>query len=271
MVFASPEAAMAALHRAAVEHGLPAMAQITGLPVQEISSGDAAQDARLVQRFVQAHDERVRIEPDGDGRARVFLGLDDYPMASPLVRGADGWAFDSASGRQQLIDRMIGENELATIGVCRAFVQAQYEYYAEDRDGDLVLQYSDKLASSPGQRDGLYWPTAAGEPPSPLGALIARASGGQEAKPYHGYLFKVLTAQGAHAPGGAYDYRIHGRMLAGFALLAWPSRHGRSGLMTFLVGANGRVLQKNLGERTAERAAAMRAYDPGDGWQPVRD
>lgn len=271
--FASPEDAVAALYQAAAAKDLVGMAQVVGLPKQEVVTGNADKDAARVLRFVKAYDERMRLVADGDGRLRVFIGANDYPLSSPLVRDGERWKFDSAGGRQELTNRIVGENELATIGVCRAFVHAQYEYYAEDRDGDDVLQYAAKLASSPERRDGLYWPAADGEAVSPLGRLIADASvdGAGEPKPYHGYLFKVLTAQGDRAPGGAHSYLLNGRMLSGFALVAYPARWRRSGVMTFVVGANGKVLQKDLGERTAEIGASMTRFDPDASWEVVRD
>jgi hypothetical protein len=278
--FASPEEAVNALYRAAAGKDLEAMARIVGLSVQDVSTGDAARDAGQMEHFVKAHDEHLDIVPHG-ARAQVFSGKDNFPLASQLVQTGARWQFDSAGGKAELIARVIGENELATIGVCRAYVQAQYEYYSEDRNGDDVLQYAQRLASTSGQHDGLYWHAAEGEPASPLGPLLAEAraegylSGSarklDEPKPYHGYLFRVLTAQGEHAPGGSYSYIIHGRMVAGFALLAYPARWNRSGVMTFVVGANGRVFQKNLGEHTLEFAAAMTAYDPDATWTLVPD
>src|SRR5712671_6412194 len=258
--FGSPEEAVSALYRASAAKDLEAMTRIVGLPAQDVTSGDAEQDARQMEQFARAHDERLKIVPDGNARARVFIGKDNYPLASPLVRTGERWLFDSAGGKEELIARVIGENELATIGVCRAYVQAQYEYYAEDRNGDDVLQYAQRLASTSGHRDGLYWHVAEGELASPLGPLIAEAraegylSGSarklDEPKPYHGYLFRILTAQGEHAPGGSYSYIINGRMVAGFALVAYPAKWNRWGVMTFVVGANGKLLQKNLGEHT---------------------
>jgi hypothetical protein len=234
-----------------------------------------------MEHFVKGYGERVKIVADGDGRARVFIGNENFPLASALVRVGNTWSFDAAGGWQELIARVIGENELATIGVCRAYVQAQYEYYAEDRNGDDVLQYAQHLASTAGQHNGLYWHAAEGEPASPLGPLIAaaRAQGFlhgsarqlDEPKPYHGYLFKILMAQGASAPGGQYSYIINGRMVAGFALLAYPAKWNRSGVMTFLVGANGKVFQKNLGELTAELAPRMSEYAPDGSWTLVGD
>jgi hypothetical protein len=271
--FDTPEDAVAALYQAAAAKDLIGMAQVVGLPAQEVVTGDADKDAARVRRFVKAYDERMRLVADGDGRMRVFIGNNDFPLSSPLVRKGARWQFDSAGGRQELTNRIVGENELATIGVCRAFVHAQYEYYAEDRDGDDVLQFAAQLASSPGRRDGLYWPALGHEPVSPLGRLIADASadGAGEPKPYHGYLFKVLTAQGDCAPGGAHSYLVNGRMLSGFALVAYPSRWRLSGVMTFVVAANGKVLQKDLGERTAEIGAAMTRFDPDASWEVVRD
>jgi hypothetical protein len=279
--FASPEDAVAALYRASAAKDLKSMAHIVGLPEEDVLTGDAAKDAEQAQFFAKAHDEFLKIQPDGDARAKVFFGKDNYPLASPLVRQGDRWFFDSAGGKEELLARTIGENELATIGVCRTYVQAQYEYYSEDRNGDDLLEYAQKLGSTSGQRDGLYWHTPDGEPESPLGPLIAEARtegylrGSARRldvpKPYHGYLFQVLTRQGKDAPGGAHDYIINGHMVAGFALVAYPAKWNHTGVMTFIVGANGKVFQKDLGQNTAATAGSITEYNPDATWTLVQE
>jgi len=213
--YATPEEAVGALYHAAANKDLKAMANIVGLPVEDAGTGDAAKDSALAAKFATAYDEYNKTVPDpkDPSRARVFIGKDNYPVASPLVRRDGRWFFDSAGGKQELLARVVGENELSTIGVCRAYVQAQYEYYSEDRNSDDVLQYAQRLASSRGLHDGLYWHTDAKQPESPLGPLVAQAKAEgfirgsprslDEPKPYHGYLFRILTRQGPHAAGGA--------------------------------------------------------------------
>ena len=187
------------------------------------------------------------------------------------------WFFDTAAGKDEVISRRIGEDELTAIGVCRTYVQAQHEYAAEERDDSGVLKFAQRLKSSAGTKDGLFWPAEAGGEQSPLGPLVAeaRAEGygprTEEGKPqpFHGYRFRVLTARGPSAPGGAYSYVINGNMVAGFALVAYPAHWGESGVMTFLVGQSGKVLQRNLGPDSAEIGAAMMEFDPDADWTPV--
>jgi hypothetical protein len=274
--YSSTDEAIQALRSASAAKDLPAISKILGLPENDIVSQDAARNASHAEFFSQRYDEFHNVVVDGDSHARVFIGKDNLALASPLVKVDGRWFFDSAGGKDSLIARYIDDNERAVIGVCRAYVQAQYEYYAEDRDGDDVLEYAQQLGSTKGKRDGLYWHTEANEPESPLGPLIAEArSSGylkgsvrklDEPKPYHGYFFQVLTRQGPHAPGGAHDYIINGHMVAGFALVAWPARYGNSGVRTFLVGANGKVLQKDLGADTGRIADEMTQYDPDSTW-----
>ncbi len=279
--YSSPEEAVQALYLASTAKDLPGMARIVGLPESDLVTPDAARNASMADFFRTQHDAYHRIVPDGDARARLFIGADNFPLASAMVKKDDRWFFDSAGGKQALIARYIGENEAATIAVCRAYVQAQYEYYAEDTNNDDVLEYAQRLASADRQRDGLYWPTATGEKESPLGPLIAQAratgylDGGaqrlDEPKPYHGYVFRILTRQGASAPGGAHDYIINNHMIAGFALVAYPAKYAKSGTMTFLVGANGKVFQKDLGTDTASIAGGMAEYNPDSSWTYVSE
>jgi hypothetical protein len=182
------------------------------------------------------------------------------------------WRFDTAAGKDEIINRRIGENELHTIQVCLAYVDAQREYYARAPDGNRLMEYAQKFASSPGKQDGLYWPTKAGDPPSPLGELVARARGEGYAKrssapvPYWGYYYRILTAQGKDAPGGAYSYIARGHMFGGFGLVAYPAQYGVSGVMTFTVNHDGVVYQKDLGPNTAAIAGAMKEFNPDSTW-----
>jgi hypothetical protein len=196
----------------------------------------------------------------------LFLGKKHWPFPVPLLKEQGGWRFDTAAGREEIMERRIGENELNTIEVLRALVRAQKEYAAADRNSDRIPEYAQKLVSSPGRRDGLYW-KAEGCKISPVGPLLAGAEAGAAARPFHGYYFKVLTAQGASAPGGAQDYMVKGRLMLGFGAAAFPAKYGSSGLMTFMVNQRGAVYQKDLGPDTAKLAEGMTAYDPGEGWQ----
>jgi hypothetical protein len=277
--FASAEEATAALVEAAKAKDHAAIHAIFGPDASALVSGDPVEDASDFDAFASACAEAVTVSADAAGRATVSIGRDAWPFPIPLVRGADGrWRFDTAAGKEEILNRRVGENELSTIRVCRAYVRAQREYASEDRDGDDVLEYAQRLASTPGKRDGLYWPAGPGEPASPFGPLVAqaRAEGypageGKGPRPYHGYRFHILTRQGAGAPGGAYDYVINGHMIAGFALVAYPAIYGQSGVMTFIVSQTGKVFEKDLGEKTVEAAEAMKEYDPDAGWTRARE
>jgi hypothetical protein len=282
--FSSTDEAVQALYAASTAKNLGEIARIVGLPESDLVTADATKNASLAEYFAKSYDEFHKIVPDPqtpDSRVRIFIGKDNFPIASPLVKPDDRWFFDSAGGKQELITRYIGENELATIGVCRAYVQAQYEYYAEDRNGDDVLEYAQHLGSTKGQRDGLYWHTETTEPESPLGPLVAQARAAgylkgsarnlEDPKPYHGYLFRILTRQGDSAPGGHHDYVINNHMIAGFALLAQPAKYNVSGIMTFVVGANGKVFQKDLGPQTPTIAGEMLEYNPDSTWSLVTE
>ncbi|MFI5317233.1 MAG: DUF2950 domain-containing protein, partial [Myxococcota bacterium] len=197
-------------------------------------------------------------------------------FAIPLVRKGDQWHFDAAAGRKEILARRVGRNELATIQVCLAYVDAQREYGSKDRNADGLFEYAKKFRSTPGQQDGLYWPAEPNEPESPLGEFVADArsegyAGKPAGTPYHGYLFKILTAQGPHAAGGAYDYLVRGRMLGGFALVAYPAQYGNSGVMTFLVNHDDVVYSKDLGPDTKKIAAAMKRFDPDSTWKKEED
>jgi hypothetical protein len=213
--------------------------------------------------------------PEADGRVILTIGRQAFPFPVPIVRDGASWFFDSAAGLEEILDRRIGENELAAIEVLRAYVQAQLDYASADRDGDRVLEYAQRVISTAGERDGLFWASAPGEPASPFGPFIAEISaliqGKELGDPYRGYYYRVLKMQTEHAPGGAYEYVINGNMIAGFGLLAWPAEYGETGVMAFQVSHQGDILEADLGPETADIAAAMDAYDPDGTWTEVTD
>ncbi len=275
--FATPEAALAALVEAlGAADPDKAMADVFGTEHLDAVMGDDPVAARADLRKVHAAAKKVAaLRPDGPDRFTVVVGRVAWPLPVPLVRAADGWRFDSAAGVEEITNRRIGRNELAAIEVMRAYVDAQREYASEDHGGDGVLEYAQRITSTGDKRDGLYWPTAEGEAPSPFGPFVAEAGdyleGRQAGAPYHGYYFRVLTGQGPNAPGGAYGYVINGHMVAGFAMLAWPATYDDTGVMSFLVGPNGVVLEADLGPGTAERVRTITTYDPDPSWRPSTD
>jgi hypothetical protein len=237
-------------------------------------SGDEVSDRRGGERFVALYNEQHKFEAGG-GKVVMVLGRDDFPFAIPIVPDGPVWRFDTAAGKEEILNRRIGRNELNTIQTCLAYVDAQREYYARDPDRNSLLQYAQKFVSAPGKKDGLYWPTNAGEPPSPLGLLVARARGEGYTRrsdgpvAYWGYYYRILTAQGKDAPGGAYDYLAHGRMIGGFGLVAFPAQYGVSGVMTFVVNHTGVVYQKDLGPETAKHAERINSFNPDQTWKMV--
>ena len=242
-----------------------------------VSSGDAVADSAGRANIARAAGEMTRLVKQDDRTEILHVGSEDWPVPIPLVKDTKGWRFDTAQGKEEILNRRIGRNELTAIGVCHAYATAQVEYASEDRDGEQVLEFAQSLASTPGKRDGLHWKPDSGQAPSPLGPLVAQAvaEGYGSAKPangprpYHGYLFRILKAQGKHAPGGAYSYVINGNMIGGFALVTWPVDYGNSGIMTFVVNQQGTVYQKDLGGQTGDLAGAMTAYDPDGTWKKV--
>jgi len=238
-----------------------------------IFSGDEVSDKERRERFLKLYGEGNSLVPK-NGDMILQVGPENYPFPIPLVKKGDAWHFDTAKGQEEILNRRIGSNELATIQAMLAIVDAQREFAMQDHDGDGLLAYAAKFASDPGKKNGLYWETKPGEEASPLGELMvkARAEGYRKGKagkpvPYHGYYFRILTKQGKNAEGGAFDYFEKGRMIGGFAVVAYPATYGNSGVMTFIVNHDGVVYQKNLGPRTAKVAMGMKAFDPGPGWE----
>jgi hypothetical protein len=223
--------------------------------------------------FIEAWAKSHKIELDGDGRARIAAGQKGWTLPIPLEKTASGWRFDMKAGMNEIAVREIGRNELSAIQVAKAYADAQREYIARDRNGDGVTEYAQKIASSAGKMDGLYWPSKANEEPSPLGRLLAGAAAEKGRKPgsYHGYSYRILTAQGPDAAGGARNYIVDGRMTGGFGLVAWPTSYGRSGVMSFMINQDGQVYEKNLGPDTAIQAARVKAFNPDATWRKVED
>jgi hypothetical protein len=274
--FATPDAAVDALMAALKADSDPAMIAIFGdenkdLIVESDRAGTSATRARILAAMQTL---RVLKAPDPNRRVLV-IGAEAWPMPIPIVRTGDRWRFATEEGRDELVNRRVGGNERNAIYVLRAYIDAQRAYAASDRDGDGVLQYAQKLASTPGKHDGLYWPAdaAKGEEMSPFGPLVAESGrnpdGSVAGTPYRGYHFRILTRQGKDAPGGAYSYLINGRMIGGFAMVAYPSEYGNSGVMTFIVNQNGKVYERDLGKASAQIGAKMTTFDPGKGWQEV--
>ncbi len=272
--FATPDDAVAALIAATRANDASALRAVLGNDRGDLTSGDPVADRSLREQFVAAYDTKHALVPRG-AAMQLTLGNDDFPFAFPLVKSGERWRFDTAAGREELLARRIGKNELDVIKVLQAVVDAQREYASADRNGNGILEYAQRFASTPGKHDGLYWPAAAGEPPSPLGQLVAHAAGeGYRTRPdaptpYHGYYFRMLRGQGASATGGAVDYVVHGRAIGGFAVAAYPAKYGSSGIMTFVVNQDGVVYQADLGPDTRTKASAMRRFDPGSGWARV--
>jgi hypothetical protein len=271
--FPTPEAAADALGKAASEGDQKAVLAIFGSAGDDlVESGDAVADKNAAETFATDFQASHRIEREGDAKATLVYGDDDFPFPVPIVKKDETWHFDAAAGREEILKRRVGRNELAAIQVCLAYVDAQREYADRDGDRDGLYNYAEKILSSEGKHDGLYWPTKEGEPASPLGELVAQAQAkGYRYKgkpePYHGYYYHVLTGQGANANGGAYDYIVRGRMIGGFALVAWPAEYGISGIMTFEVNHDGVVFSKDLGEDTEKLAPAIKRFDPDSTWK----
>jgi hypothetical protein len=275
--FATPDAAVEALVAANRADAPKEIVKILGPEGRKlVYSGDRIADRAGRARFLANYDAAHKIVTEGD-KATLVVGTDEWPMPIPLVKEGAAWRFDPKAGEEEILNRRIGRNELNTIQVCRAIVDAQREYASKDRRGDGLLEYAAKFGSSPGQHDGLYWKVEPGEEESPLGALVASAHaegyGGKsrtgKQRPYHGYFYRILTRQGKDARGGAYDYMVNGHLFGGFALVAFPARYGDSGVMTFIVNQDGIVYQKDLGFDTDALARRMNEFDPGLGWKAL--
>ena len=279
--FASPQEAVNALVTASKSNDTNGLHSIFGAAGHDLISPDVVQATEEYKLFVQHLTEKTELVSNSDSNVTLEIGADGWPFPIPLVKQDGQWFFDTAAGAEEILNRRIGMDEIGAINVCHSYVDAQREYASQDRMGDGVLAYAQFLRSTPGTHDGLFWPTnQPGEELSPLGPLIAQARVdgyhrtakmlNDEQAPYHGYYFKILTRQGKHAPGDKYNYIINGRMIGGFALVAWPAEWGNTGVMTFIVNQQGNVYQKNLGIKTAKIAKAITTYDPDDTWTPAQ-
>jgi Protein of unknown function (DUF2950) len=273
--FPSARQAAEALVAANRDNDVGALQQILGADAANlISSGDEAQDKSDRAHFVTLYETHHRFIATAPGSMTLVVGKDEWPLPIPLIKSDGAWRFDSVAGAKNLLYQRIGGNELAAIEVCRAIQQAQLQYAASGHDGNPAGAYAQRFRSQPGTQNGLYWPVAEGEAPSPAGPLLADAEvGGYErgkGQPFHGYYFRILKAQGPHAHGGAKDYLSDGSMTGGFAVLAYPVEYGASGVMSFLVSRRGTVFQKDLGSATAETAEAIKTFDPDPTWKRVK-
>jgi hypothetical protein len=271
--FATPQSAADAIFAALDDDSSKELLDVLGhAHAAQLVTPDWSAGKKIRQRFAAAARKKRVLEPQGDDRMQIVLGDDAWPFPFPLVRDANGeWQFDTEAGIQVIDDRRIGRDELAAIAICDAYVDAQIEYASQLHDGATMFQYAQRLASTPGRQDGLYWDTKPDEPPSPLGPLVKGAEAYLETRkpgdPIRGYYFRVLERQGPNAPGGAYDYVVDGHMVAGFGLVAYPADPGHSGIMTFVVNQTGRIYQKDLGDA----GSSIEAYDPDETWTLVDD
>jgi hypothetical protein len=277
--FGSPEDAVKALVETVKAGNLDELRSLFGPDGQELTaSSDPATARANRQVFAVAFREQWRLEDDGPNRKTLVVGNEDWPFPVPLVKEASGWRFDTAAGKEEVLARRIGRNELAAIETSRAYVTAQRRYAQQGHDGKAPGVYAAKFQSDPGKENGLYWPTSKGQKRSPLGDLVAQAAvegrplGGDRAQPspFHGYHFKILTAQGSAASGGAKNYVVKGDLSGGFALIAWPAQYDATGVMTFLVNQDGIVLQKDLGTGTDAAAKKITSYNPDASWRQAQ-
>jgi hypothetical protein len=274
--FASSEEAVKALIDAVKTDNKKELNAIFGPAGKEVlSSGDAIEDKAGRERFLKAYETKNVLVKAGDAKAVLQIGEEEWPFPIPVVKKAEKWFFDTKQGKEELINRRIGKNELNTIQVCLAYVDVQREYATKDRDGDGLFEYAQKIVSTAGKKDGLYWEAKEGEEESPLGDFAARAAREGYKKtsdkpiPYHGYYFKILNAQGKNATGGAQDYLVKGKMIGGFAMVAYPAQYSVSGVMTFVVNHEGIVYEKDLGKDTAKIAQVIKLFDPDKTWKKV--
>ena len=281
--FASADEAAQALAEAVRAKSVDGLLAVVGPNSSSwLFTGDMVADANDWKRFLEAYDKKHALEAAGDGKMILDVGDDAWPFPAPIVKKGSQWAFDANAGRQEIVNRRVGRNELDAMQTLLAVVDAQREYAASDADGNGFADYAKKFRSSPGKKDGLFWPTAEGAPPSPLGPLVAVAAKegyGKAAKdaakkdgpqPYHGYHYRILTAQGKDAPGGAYDYLVGDKLLGGFAVVAYPATYRVSGVTTFLVNHDGVVYEKDLGPQTASIAAGMTRFNPDATWRKAQ-
>ena len=277
-LFASPDEAIKALQAATRTKDKAALGEIFGSEVQELLTGDEVQDANNSKRFATSMAQGCTPVKEGEDKITLEVGTNNWPMPIPLVKTNGQWRFDTAAGKEEIINRHIGKDELHAIGVCRVYVVAQRQYSSAHLYAGTGAKYAQKFKSTSGKKDGLYWPSAENELASPFGPLVAEAHAegytrnkGRGPHPFHGYYFRILTRQGKSAPGGEMNYISHGNLTKGFALVAYPEHWDHSGIMTFIVNQDGKVFQRNFGEKTPRIAVAMKEYNPDIEWTLVQD
>jgi hypothetical protein len=274
--FPTPEAAVQALIAAVKSNSMDEMSAVLGDDMKDqFRTGDASLSDLDRALFLQSAEAVAKFESDGSpDKLTLYVGEQAWPFPSPLVKEGSTWRFDGKEGKQEILDRRIGRNEMHAVETCLGYVEAQLDYIREDHNGDGMLEFAHRLVSTPGKQDGLYWDSGEGGPASPLGPAFVRASTGDSpARPtvrHHGYHFHILTAQGSNAAGGVRNYLIDGRLLGGFGLIAWPTEYGVTGIQTYIVNQTGVVYEKDLGSQTATAAAAIQSFDPDASWKKMR-
>jgi len=274
--FSSPEKAVKSLVTAVRANDMEEMLAILGPGSRElIFSGDDVADSTGREKFIKAYDRMNILQKVSADKVTLCIGKDNWPLPIPIVKAGAIWVFDAEQGKQEILNRRIGRNELHVMDVLHAYTDAQHEYASKDCGGGGVVEFAQKLISTQGKRDGLYWEVKKGEKESPLGPLVARAAkegyADADLSPFHGYYFKILKGQGKHAQGGAYDYVVKGKMLLGFALVAYPAEYGNSGVMAFIVNQEGIIYEKDLGEDTTRITEGMKIFDPDKTWKKVKE
>lgn len=274
--FSSSEEAVKSLVAAIRAHDIEELLAVLGPGSRElILSGDDVADRAGREKFITAYDQFNNLKQVSPDKATLSIGPDNWPLPIPIVKSGAFWVFDAEQGKQEILNRRIGRNELHVMDVLHAYVDAQHEYASKDWGGSGVVEFAQRLISTEGKRDGLYWPVKEGEEESPLGPFIAQAAkegyADADISPFHGYYFMILNGQGKHANGGAYHYVVDGKMILGFGLVAYPAEYGNSGVMTFIVNQQRIIYQKNLGKNTKRLAEGMKIYDPDMTWKKVED
>jgi hypothetical protein len=274
--FSSPEEAVKGLVAAVRADDTKAMLAVLGSGSGDlISSGDTVADGNGREKFLKAYDEKNILQQKAEDKWVLSVGNDNWPMPIPIVKKEMKWVFDAQAGREEILNRRIGRNELQVMNVIHAYVDAQHEYASMDCSGSGKVEFAQRLISTEGKHDGLYWEAEEGQEESPLGPLVAQAAKegypNADLSPYHGYYFRILKGQGVNAPGGAYDYVVKGRMILGFALAAYPAEYDNSGIMTFIVNQEGMIYQKNLGKDTKQKAEELKLFDPDETWKKVEE
>ena len=269
--FKTADMAVDALTKSLAQDDRQTLLNIFGKEYEDELMGD---DRETRKRTAQALKEKKELGDNGADKKILYIGNERWPLPFPLVKTADGWHFDTEAGIDELVNRRIGRNELNAIKICQLYIEAQLKYSNIDRDGDEVLEYAQRITSTPGKMDGLFWEAKEGEELSPFGPLVADAKGylvdHEPGDPFKGYYYKVITRQDSDAIGGRYDYIINGNMIAGFALIAFPAEHGNTGIMTFTCSHQGRVYQKDFGEDSNLIAAGVDEYNPNSSWEKVK-